>query len=85
MLLQHLYIGLDKETAPYLDNASSGAFLHLSAHVGWEDLTKILENTPYTSVPDEFPEKEKFLGEKLSIPVDDEPLVSQPEPTPHFR
>jgi len=81
MLLQHLYIGLDKETACYLDNVSHGAFLHLTVHGGWEVLNKVFENTPYTGVHDEFPRKEKFLGEKPPIPIDDEPSVSQPEPT----
>jgi hypothetical protein len=65
MLLQHLYIGLDKETTRYLDNASGGAFLHLLAHGGWEVLNKILENTPYIFVYDEFPQREKFLEKTI--------------------
>jgi hypothetical protein len=46
ILLQHFYIGLDRKTSKYLDTASRGSFLHVSANSGRSILTKILENTP---------------------------------------
>ena len=46
ILLQHFYMGLDRKTSKYLDTASGGSFLHVSANSGRCILTKILENTP---------------------------------------
>jgi len=81
MLLQHLYLGLNKEAAHYLDIALGGSFLHLTSQ-GWKDvLNKILENTPYTGIHDEFPEEEAIEVEPSnSILVD--PSSSPPEPIP---
>jgi hypothetical protein len=53
MLLQHFYVGLSGESTQLLDTSSRGSFLHLSASEGREILTKILENTPYTSILDD--------------------------------
>jgi len=81
MLLQHLYLGLNKEAAHYLDITLGGSFLHLTSQ-GWKDvLNKILENTPYTGIHDEFPEEEAIEVEPSnSILVD--PSSSPPEPIP---
>ena len=59
VLLQHFYLGLSKDSAQFLDIASRGAFLHLSASVARSILDKILENTPYTGIHDELPEEEE--------------------------
>jgi hypothetical protein len=56
MLLQHFYIGLSRKITQLLDTSSGGYFLHLSVSEGREILTKILENTPYTSIRDDPPE-----------------------------
>jgi hypothetical protein len=58
MLLQHFRRGLSKESAQSLDISSGGAFTHLTPSEGRNILNEILENTPYTSVFDEFPEEE---------------------------
>jgi hypothetical protein len=39
-------MSLDRETSKYLDTASGGSFLHVSANLGRSIFTKILENTP---------------------------------------
>ena len=79
MLLQHLYLGLNKEAAHYLDIASGGSFLHLTSKDGKDVLNKILENTPYTCIHDEFPKEEAIEAEPSnSILV--EPSSSPPEP-----
>ena len=46
ILLQHFYMGLDRETSKYLDTALEGSFLHVFANSGRSILTKIIENTP---------------------------------------
>jgi hypothetical protein len=46
ILLQHFYIGLNRETSKFLDTALGGSFLHVSANLGRSILTRILENTP---------------------------------------
>jgi len=70
MLLQYFYIGLNGETAQFLDTSSRGAFLHCSASEG----RKILENTPYTSVRDNGPE------DVVEETPEEEPLIVEPEP-----
>jgi hypothetical protein len=46
ILLQHFYMGLNRETSKYLDTASGGSHLHVFTNSGRSFLTKILENTP---------------------------------------
>jgi hypothetical protein len=74
MLLQHFYVGLSRKTAQLLDTSSRGSFLHLSASEGREILTKILENTPYTSIPDDPPE------DVVETAPEEEPMIVEPEP-----
>ena len=45
VLLQHFYIGLDKEFALYLDIAAGGSFSHKTPFKGREILDRITENT----------------------------------------
>jgi len=47
ILLQHFYMGLNKETPKFLDIALGGSFLHVSANLGRSILDKNLENTPF--------------------------------------
>ena len=57
ILLRHFYMGLDRETLKYLDTASGGSFLHVSANSGRSILTKVLEST-FEEVEEKPQEKE---------------------------
>ena len=46
ILLQHFYMGLDRESSTLLNTASGGSYLHVSANAGRSILAKILENIP---------------------------------------
>jgi len=46
ILFQHFYVGLNRKISKYLNMASGGSFLHVSANTGRNILTKILEDTP---------------------------------------
>ena len=46
ILLQHFYMGLNRETSKFLDIASGGSFLHVFVNLGRRIIDKILENTP---------------------------------------
>ena len=59
MLLQHFYMGLNEDSAQSLDQASRGAFLHLSISEARSMLDRISGKTPYTSIHNELPEEEK--------------------------
>jgi hypothetical protein len=61
ILLEHFYLGLNKEAALHLDIASGGSFSHETINEGKAILEKILENTSYTGIFDEFPEEEKEI------------------------
>ena len=54
MLLQHFYMGLSKDSAQSLDQASRGAFLHLSASEARSMLDRISRKTLYTSIHNEL-------------------------------
>jgi hypothetical protein len=71
VLLSHFYHGLRKEAAFHLDLSSGGSFTHMSFSEGEAILQKILENTPYTSIYDEFPKEEKEV-EPSPEPKDEE-------------
>ena len=58
VLLHHFHLGLSKETALHLDLSSGGSFAHNTISERKAILEKILENTPYTGIYDEFPEEE---------------------------
>jgi len=58
MLLQHFRQGLCEESAILLDTSSGGSFIHLTLSEGKVVLNKILDNTPYTGIFDEFPNEE---------------------------
>jgi len=79
VLLQHFHYGLSKEAALFLDSSSGGSFSHKTVSEGKAILDKILENTPYTGVYDEFPEeqvetspepKEETPATELETPLD---------------
>ena len=74
-MLQHVYLGLSKETTHYLDIALGGSFLHLSPQGGKDVLDKIAENTPYAGIHDECPkidyykpQEQEALKAKASTP-----------------
>jgi hypothetical protein len=56
VLLQHFYMGLSKDSMQSFDQASRGAFLHLSASEGRSMLDRISEKTHCTSIHNELPE-----------------------------
>ena len=58
VLLQHFHYGLSKEAAFFLDISLGGLFSHKTVSEGKAILDKILENTPYTGIYDEFPKEE---------------------------
>jgi len=81
VLYYHFYRGLNKEAALHLDIASGGPFAHKLIDEGRAILERILENTTYTGIYDEFLEEEKEvepdpkpkdeeLATKLEIPPD---------------
>jgi hypothetical protein len=79
VLLQHFHYGLSKEAALLLDTSSGGSFLHKNVSEGIAILEKILENTPYTGIYDEFPEEEvepspepikEEQAIKIELPID---------------
>jgi hypothetical protein len=53
ILLQHFRMGLDEESAKFLDTSSRGSFSHLTLSEGKDILGKILENTPNSYFPDQ--------------------------------
>jgi hypothetical protein len=59
VLLDHFQIGLSKEAALHLNLSSGGSFSHKTISEAKDILEKILENTPYTGIFDEFPEEEE--------------------------
>jgi hypothetical protein len=74
MLLQHFHRGLGKESAESLDISSGNAVTHLTPSEGRNVLNKILENTPYTGIFDEFSEEK--ADEILEL--ENEVLLIQP-------
>jgi hypothetical protein len=46
ILLQHFYMGLKKKTSKFLNIASGGSFLHISAMKARKVLGKILADKP---------------------------------------
>jgi hypothetical protein len=62
-------MGLDDESAKFLDTSSGGSLSHLTLSEGKDILGKILEKTPYTGIFDVFPEeKEEPMPNILSEP-----------------
>jgi len=76
ILLQYFYMGLNKASKNFLDVASRGAFLHLSASKARTILHKIIGHIPYTSIHDELPEEEK----KSSPEQEEEVLIAKSQP-----
>jgi hypothetical protein len=76
MLLQHFHRGLSKESAQFLDISSGDSFTLLTSSDGRNIHNKIVENTPYTSIFDEFTEEE--VDEILE--PENEVLPIQPTP-----
>jgi hypothetical protein len=69
ILLQHLYIGLNKEFRAYLNTSSHGSFIHLTSNEDTTVLDNILAST------NDGPLEEKTLEEEI-------PEIAIPEPMP---
>ena len=76
MLLQHFYMGLSEDSAQSLDQASRGAFLHLSAREARSMLDRISGKTPCTSIHNKHLEEEK----KSSPDQQEEVLIAKSQP-----
>ena len=76
MLLQYFYMGLSKDSAQSLDQASRQSFLHLSINEARSMLDRIIGKIPYTSIHDELP-KEK---NESSPEQEDKVLIAKPQP-----
>ena len=80
ILLQHFYMGLDKETSKYLNIASGGPFLHVPTNSGRNILTKVLEST-LEEVEEKPLEKESQIAKPELLPTPPQTLViPNPEP-----
>ena len=69
ILLQHFYIGLNKESRAYLNTSSHGSFIHLTSSEARTILDNILAST------NDDPLEEKTLEEEI-------PEIATPEPMP---
>jgi hypothetical protein len=68
--LQQIKLGLNTESAKFLDSSSGGSFIDLTLNEGRVILEKILANTPYTGIYDEFPEEQPEMhSEEPSIEI----------------
>jgi hypothetical protein len=76
VLLRQFYMDLSKNSTQSLDQASSGAFLYLSASEASSMLDRISEKTLCTSIHDELPKKEK----KSSLEHEEEVLIVKSQP-----
>jgi hypothetical protein len=69
ILLQHFRDGLEQKSTVFLDSSSGGSFTHLTLSGCKDILGKLLENTPYTEIIDEFlDEEEEPMPTTLSEP-----------------
>ena len=59
MQLQHFSYGLRTDSATYLDQASGGSFLYKTVSEAKAILNRILQNTEYTGVYEDPPEKSR--------------------------
>jgi hypothetical protein len=68
----------------FLDSSSGGSFVDLTLNEGRVILEKILANTPYTKIYDEFPEEPpEMQPEEPSIEIP-KPKYATPSHTPTF-
>ena len=76
ILLQHFYMGLSNDFVQTIDQASRGAFLHLSVSEARSMLDRISGKTPCTSIHNELPEEEK----ESSPEQEEEVLIAKSQP-----
>ena len=76
MLLQYFYMGLSEDSTQTLDQASRGAFLHLSVSEARSMLDRISGKTPCTSIHNELPDEEKESSPKQ----EEEVLIAKSQP-----
>jgi hypothetical protein len=79
-------MGLDRKTSKYLNLASQGSFLHISAAKGREHLLNISQATPTYEAKQKFSEEKEFhIAEHEIIPNPSQPsavLIPGEEETP---
>ena len=91
VLLQHFYIGIDKESTFYLDVTSLGSFTHKTPCEGRKILDRIIENTSFvanagssqeehTSSHEDILEAESDLSPKFSSRTLNSALEPSSEP-----
>jgi hypothetical protein len=81
---QQFRLGLNAEAAKFLDFSSGGSFVDLTLREGRVILGKILANTPYTGIYDEFlKEPPEMQPEEPSIEIP-EPKDATPSHAPTF-
>ena len=82
MLLQHFWLGLNRESALILDVAAGGSFTHKSTAEGEALLDRILENTPPLEPirvePEHSPEEVSSAKAETNIPLE-RPSTEQEE------
>jgi hypothetical protein len=77
ILLQHFHDGLGPESVVFLDSSSGGSFAHRTLSECKDTLGKILENTPYMGIFDEFPNEEEEPMPNTLLepkPIEEEPI-----------
>jgi hypothetical protein len=72
MLLQHFFIGLNRRTRKYLNLASRGAFMHITAECAKTILINILNDLPKETL---LEEKEISIAEPELLPKISQPLA----------
>ena len=75
LLFQHLYTGLDKESAHHLDLTSGGSFAYLTPSEGREVLNRILDRTSFVCIHEPTPTELEVHQEETSE-IESEPIES---------
>jgi hypothetical protein len=75
LLLQHLYMGLSKEAAYYLDATAGGSFSHNTLAEGREILNKFMEKTSFVIGPEtQGPQRAHFSLIGLRLHLEQAPI-----------
>jgi hypothetical protein len=82
IILQHFHYGLGPDSGVFLDSSSGGSFTHLTLSGCKDILGKILKNTPYTGVFDEFPDEEE---EPMSCTLSEPKLIEEEHTFPTIQ
>jgi hypothetical protein len=77
MLLQHFFIGLNRKTRKYLNLASGGAFMHITAERAKTILINILNDLPEEKLLEE--EEISIVEPKLLLETSQPLAIVEPE------